>query len=88
MTGRKDLRHRGKIRFSEYFQNLNKDDKVAVKKEVSVASSFPERLQGRTGTVAGRRGRSYIVKIKDQTMEKEFIIAPVHLKKIETGEQK
>ncbi|MCL5730027.1 MAG: 50S ribosomal protein L21e [Candidatus Pacearchaeota archaeon] len=88
MTGRKDIRHRGKIKFSEYFQKFENDDRVAVNKEVSVTSSFPERLQGRTGVVTGKRGRSYIVKIKDQTMEKEFIIAPVHLRKIGLENQK
>lgn len=88
MTRRKDVRHRGKIKFSEYFQKFKKGDRVAVKREVSVAASFPERLQGRTGIVEDKKGRSYIVKIKDQAMAKDYIIAPVHLKKISAGAQK
>ena len=42
-------------------------------KEWSQKSSFPERLQGRTGVIEGERGRSYVVKIKDQNKEKEFL---------------
>jgi ribosomal protein L21E len=84
MVRRKPVRTRGKLSFSKYFQELNKGDSVAVIKEVSQKINFPERLQGRTGIVEGRRGQSYIVKIKDQTMEKIFIIEPIHLKRIQT----
>lgn len=82
MVKRKNIRMRGKIKLSDYFQSFKNDDSVAVKREVSVASYFPKRLQGRTGTVIGKRGKSYVIKLKDQSMEKEFLIEPVHLIKI------
>lgn len=82
MTDRKPIRTRGKIPFSRCFQELKKGDSVAVVNEKSLPSNFPKRLQGRTGRVDKRIGRSYSIKIKDQTKEKEFIISPVHLKKI------
>ncbi|MEK6847657.1 MAG: 50S ribosomal protein L21e [Nanoarchaeota archaeon] len=82
MTKRKKIRTRGKIQLSRYFQNLKEGDSVAVIKEVSVNSSFPKRLQGKTGRVVERRGRAYVVKIMDQNKEKTFIIEPIHLKKI------
>lgn len=81
---KKPVRTRGKISFSKYFQELEKGDTVAVVKEQAVKSSFPERLQGRTGVVEGKRGNVYIVDIKDQNKEKKFLIAPIHLKKIKT----
>ena len=81
MVRRKNIRLRGKIRFSEYFQNFKKDEAVAVKREISIVASFPSRLQGRTGIISGKRGKSYLVKIKDQNLEKEFIIGwKIHLK--------
>ncbi len=83
MVKRKKLRQRGKVQLSRYFQNLKKGQNVAIVKERSVRSSFPERMQGRTGIVEGRRGKSYIVKVKDNDKEKQLIIKPVHLKKIE-----
>ena len=51
MVNRKGIRTRGKLQLSRYFQNLKKGDYVAVLKERSVDSSFPERLQGRTGVI-------------------------------------
>ncbi len=82
MVNRKNVRTRGKLQLSKYFQNLKEGDLVSVVAERSENVSFPKRLQGRTGVVIGKRGRANIVKIKDQTKEKEFIIKSIHLKKI------
>ena len=88
MVRRKNIRERGKIQLSKYFQEFKKGEHVAIVKERSIASAFPERMQGRTGTVEGKRGKSYIVKIFDQKKEKTFIVEPIHLKKIKTIESK
>lgn len=83
MVRRKKIRTRGKLQLSRYFQKFEEGNRVAVVRERGVAASFPERMQGRTGIVEGKRGRTYIVKIKDYSKEKKFLIAPIHLKKIE-----
>ncbi len=82
MSKRKNIRERGKISFSRAFQELNKGDSVAIVKEQSVKSSFPKRMQGRTGKIEEKRGKSFIINVKDLKKEKKFIINPVHLKKI------
>ena len=82
MAKRKPLRTRGKLQLSRYFQELKEGESVAVVRELSINSNFPERLQGRTGKIYGKCGRNYIVKIKDQSKEKTFLIEPIHLKKI------
>jgi len=82
MVRRKKVRTRGKLQLSRYFQELGKGDSVAVVRERSVNFSFPKRLQGRTGSIEGKRGKAYMVKIKDQDKEKKFLIEPIHLKKI------
>ncbi len=82
MVKRKSIRTRGKLQLSKYFQKFEKGDSVAIAKEKSIKSSFPLRLQGRTGIIEEKRGKSYIVKIKDQNKEKKFLIEPIHLKKI------
>ena len=84
MVNRKSTRARGKLQLSKYFQNLKQGDLVSVVAERSEKINFPKRLQGRTGVVAGKRGRANVVKIKDQTKEKEFIIKSIHLKKIKS----
>ncbi len=82
MGNKKSIRTRGKLEFSKYFQDLKEGDSVAVTRETAVQSSFPTRLQGRTGIVEGKRGKAVIVKIKDVSKEKKFLIEPIHLKKI------
>ena len=82
MVRRKPVRTRGKLQLSRYFQELKAGDSVAVVKERAVQSSFPTRLQGRTGVVEDKRGKAYVVKIKDQDKEKKFLIEAIHLKKI------
>jgi len=82
MVKRKAVRTRGKLRLSRYFQEFKEGDVVAVTKEKSIKSSFPVRLQGRTGVIETKRGKSYVIKMKDQNKEKQFIIEPIHLKKI------
>ena len=78
MVRQKKIRKKGKLQLSRYFQELNEGDFVAVVKESSVQAKFPERIQGRTGIIEGKRGRSYIIKIKDQEKEQKFLIAPIH----------
>ena len=80
----KNIRTRGKIPLSRYFKELKEGDTVAVVRELSIRTNFPERLQGRTGVVEGKRGKAYIVKLKDQEKEKKFLIEPIHLKKLKT----
>jgi ribosomal protein L21E len=82
MVRRKKIRTRGKLSLSRYFQELKEGDIVSISREPAVQSSFPERMQGRTGVIEGKRGRIYFVKIKDYDKEKRYLIAPIHLKKI------
>jgi ribosomal protein L21E len=82
MTKQKKIRERGKLQLSKYFQNFNEGESVAVIREHGARCNFPSRLQGRTGKVETKRGKSYMVKIKDQNMEKQYLIEPIHLKKI------
>ena len=85
MSRKKPVRTRGKLQFSKYFQEFENGEAVAVVREPAVQSSFPTRLQGRTGIVEGKKGKAVIVHIKDQNKEKEFLIEPIHLKKIKVS---
>lgn len=82
MLKRKQVRERGKLRLSIYFQKLKQGDKVSIVRELSQKASFPWRIQGKTGVVEGKRGSGYIIKLKDYKQEKRFIIHPIHLKKL------
>jgi len=40
------------------------------------------RFQGKTGTVSGKRGRSYVVDLRDGNKAKQLIVHPAHLKEL------
>jgi len=82
MIKRKNQREHGKIKLSRYFQEFTKGDRVAVVRELAFNPKFPKQLQGRSGVVRSIKGKAYIVKINDSNKEKEYIIHPVHLKKL------
>ena len=82
MIKRKSVRTKGKVKLSEYFQEFDKGDRVAVKRELAVQPKFPKQLQGRSGVVESNRGSSCVVKINDLNKQKTYIIHPVHLKKL------
>ncbi len=81
MLKKKSVRERGKLRLSQYFQELKEGDRVAIVREHSIKTGVPRTMQGRTGIVEGKRGNSYIVNIK-MGKEKKFIVHPIHLKKL------
>jgi large subunit ribosomal protein L21e len=87
MKGKK-LRQRGKVKFSEYFKKIEDGQRVAVIKEASFPGSFPKRILGRTGVVAGTRGTYKLVQINDGDKAKTFIIHPIHLKKLNNEAKK
>ncbi|MFZ5955081.1 MAG: 50S ribosomal protein L21e [Nanoarchaeota archaeon] len=78
----KNIREKGKIRFSEYFKELKEGDRVAIVSESSIDSSFPIRIIGKSGNVVGERGLYKLVAIRDGNKMKTFIIHPIHLKKL------
>lgn len=87
MTKQKGFKEKGKIRFSKYFQELKKGDKVSISKECSVASSFPSRIEGKTGEVEEMRGTCAVVKANDYEKEKRYIIHPIHLRKVKEADK-
>lgn len=82
MLKRKNIRTRGKLPLSRFFQRFKEGDSVALVKELSLESSFSNRMQGRTGRVIAKRGSAYVVEVKDLGMKKQFIVKPIHLKRI------
>ena len=82
MAKKKPVRTRGKVQLSRYFQELKDGDYVAISREISIPVNFMKRLQGTTGIVEGKRGKTYIVKVKEGRKEKRILVEPIHLKKI------
>jgi large subunit ribosomal protein L21e len=77
---RKKVREKGKLNLSKYFKKFVDGDNIAIVTDVGVRASFPKRLKGMSGKVAGSRGKFKLVEIKDGNKLKTFIIHPVHLR--------
>ncbi len=60
---------------------------MAIVRDLALQSpGFPSRMQGRTGKVIKKSGEAYVIAVKDFTKEKNYIVMPIHLKKIKGKE--
>lgn len=73
---------RGKISIKKYLQKLSIGDKVCLMAEPAIQHGmYYPRFHGKHGTITGKQGACYLVKIKDKNKEKSLIVHPVHLEK-------
>lgn len=78
---KKDLRSRGVLPVTRVIQKFELGQKVHVVCEPSIQKGMPHhRFHGLTGSVTGRRGRAWIVEIRDGTKYKTIISRPQHLR--------
>jgi ribosomal protein L21E len=82
MSKKKPIREKGKIRLSKIFQEFEKGQDVAIVIEQSIDTNVPKRMQGRTGKIKEKKGSHYMITVADQNKIKNYIINPIHLKKI------
>lgn len=77
----KNIREKGKISIVRYMQEFKEGDSVCLKAEPSMHKGmFPPRYYGKSAIVKGKRGRCYMVQIKDCNKTKTLIVHPVHLR--------
>jgi len=83
---KKNIRRKGKISLSKYFQTFKEDDGVRLIAEPAVQKGmyFP-RFHNKAGIIKGKKGRCYEVIIKDGRKQKLLIVHPIHLRRIEHG---
>lgn len=81
---RKHPRMRGKVSITRLLQEFEPGTKVIVDIEPSFHKGMPHpRFQGKCGIVKEKRGRAYVVSIKDGNAWKEITVHPVHLRVVE-----
>ena len=77
---KKSARKKGMPALGYLLRKYTLGDKVALIIEPSVQRGMPHRrFHGKTGTIIGKRGRSYLVSLKDMGREKLIISRPEHL---------
>jgi len=77
---RKKVREKG-IRIRNFMQEFEIGQSVHLTIESASHKGMPHpRFKGRTGEIVGKRGRAYLVKIRDGGKYKTVIASPEHLK--------
>jgi len=66
---------------TDYFRKYKEGDRVCLKAEPAVQKGlYHMRYHGKQGMVKNKRGYCYEVQIKDGSVQKTFIVHPIHLK--------
>lgn len=78
---KKNVRTKGKLSLTKYFQEFKEDQRVLLHAEPSIQKGmyFP-RFHGKTGIIKGKKGSCYQISIKDGGKEKTLVVHPVHLR--------
>ncbi|MEK6901304.1 MAG: 50S ribosomal protein L21e [Nanoarchaeota archaeon] len=81
---KREIREKGKIPLSKYFQSFTLGDRVHLRLNSSVEKGqFFRRFQGLTGVITGtQKGSCYEIKIQDKDKEKIVYVHPIHLLKV------
>ena len=79
---RKRARQRGLSPITKILQEFDVGQKASVNIDPSMHRGQPHiRFQGRTGTVVGMQGRSYLLDVMMGRKKKQIIVRPEHLRK-------
>ena len=79
---RKNVRSKGKLKIRSYLQKFEVGDTVQVKVDSSHHKGMPyKRFFGKQGKIVEKRGKSYLIAIKEGGKTKSVLCSPVHLKK-------
>lgn len=80
---RKNIRERGKLSLTKYFQEFKIGDRVSLKANPGIQKGmYYPRFHGRAGVITKKQGECYYVTISDLGKEKQLIVHPIHLKRI------
>lgn len=72
---------RDKTTVNMFLEEFVNGENVLIKIEPSSHRSSPHpRFKGKAGIVAGRRGRAYLVEVRDGGLKKVVLTAPEHLR--------
>jgi large subunit ribosomal protein L21e len=80
----KTRREKGKISIAKYFQKFEEGDKVLLKAEPAIHNGmYLPKYHGKVCVVKGMQGKCYKVKVMDGNKEKELIVHPIHLRRVQ-----
>ena len=72
---KKSKRDKGRVFINRVMHPYEEGDRVAIVLDGAQHKGMPHRrFQGRTGKIAGKQGRAYIVNFKDGNMKKQWLL--------------
>ncbi|MFA5406850.1 MAG: 50S ribosomal protein L21e [Candidatus Nanoarchaeia archaeon] len=78
---KKSVRDKGKVTIRRLVQEFKKGERVIIKPEPSIQKGLPyKRFFGKQGFILDKKGKAYIVQVKDGNSIKQAISLPVHLR--------
>ena len=79
---RRGPRERGLSPITRSFQTFEEGERVTIVIDSSIQKGWPHnRFHGMTGTVVGKRGRSFLVDVRFGGRIKQAIVRPEHLRR-------
>jgi large subunit ribosomal protein L21e len=79
----KELRQKGKISLTKFFQEFKVGQKVVLLVESGYQRGmYHRKFYSKDGIVSGKQGKCYLVDIVDGRVAKTVIVHPVHVKKV------
>ncbi len=74
---------RDKFKVTKFLREFKPGDKVVIVLDPSSHKGMPfPRFKGKIGEIKGKRGKSFLIEIKDGNKLKEIISRPEHLKPV------
>ncbi|MBU5678742.1 MAG: 50S ribosomal protein L21e [Candidatus Aenigmatarchaeota archaeon] len=78
------LKQEDVLKPSLFIKEFNIGDRVAIDIQSACKKHPHPKFQGRVGKVIGKRGKAYIIEVKDMETKKIVIARPEHLKIIKS----
>jgi len=79
------VREKGLAPLSRIIYPYREGDKVSIVIDPSVHKGMPHRrYHGKVGTIIGRRGKAYVIKVNLGDKEKTLIVRPQHIRPLIT----
>lgn len=69
-----------KLTVGDRVKTFKKGDRVVISLQPCFSGFPAPRYDGRHGTIVEKRGKAYVVEIRDMDAKKRLIASPVHLK--------
>ncbi|MFH1663401.1 MAG: 50S ribosomal protein L21e [archaeon] len=80
---RDTMKRRERTTVNKMLADIKDGQTVQVNINSRIHAGLPfRRFQGKTGVVSGKRGRSYVIKLRDGNKAKQLIVHPAHLKEL------